>query len=51
MLRDYENDCPEVGWYFDYITVIDFVIYELLNLIETVFPDEVRKFKKLMGLR
>lgn len=27
VLRDYENDCPEAGWYFDYITVIDFVIY------------------------
>lgn len=51
MLRDYEKDCPEAGWYFDYITVIDFVIYELLNLIETLFPDELRKFKRLMGLR
>lgn len=51
ILNDYEHESPQVGWYYGYLTVMDFLIYELLNLLESVFPDEVGKFVRLMALR
>jgi len=39
------------GWYLGYISVMDFFIYEILNLIENLFPTEIYKLKKLIALR
>ena len=51
IFRDYENECPEEGWYFGYFTIMDFLVYELLNLTASLFPGWTSKFKKLTGLQ
>lgn len=51
MLSEYEIDCPESGWYYGYVTVMDFVIYELMNLISVMFPKELNKLYRLKALR
>lgn len=51
ILWDYQNECPREGWYYGYITIMDFVIYELLNLIKSILEEQLKKFKKLMALR
>lgn len=51
ILSDYEAECPVEGWYYGYLTLMDFVVYELLNLLESVFWEEVGKFSRLKALR
>jgi glutathione S-transferase len=51
ILRDYENDCPNDGWFFSYFTVMDFLVYELPGLVTALFPVAAGKFRKLAGLR
>ena len=38
ILFDYESECQENNWYLGSITIMDFFIYELFNLIEHIFP-------------
>ena len=33
------------------MTIVDFVIYEVVNQLEKLFPQEIGKFKKLQTLR
>lgn len=51
ILRDYENECPADGWYFGYFSIMDFVVYEILNLVASVFPTAVDNSPKLQALR
>jgi hypothetical protein len=30
---------------------LDFVVYEIVNLLSNIFPDEISKLKKLQALR
>ena len=39
------------GWYLGYFSIMDFVVYEILNLVASVFPTAVDKFPKLKALR
>lgn len=39
------------NFYFGYITVMDFVIYELINHVALMFPDAMGRLKKLKRLR
>lgn len=51
ILKDYQAECLDNNWFYGAITIVDFFVYELFNLCETMFPNEVVKFKKLKALR
>ncbi len=47
----HEEECELNPWFFSYITIMDFVIYELINQLERICPDKVQKLTKLYALR
>ena len=38
-------------FYFGYLTILDFAIYEIVNYFRLLFPHETSKFVKLGKLR
>lgn len=50
-LLKYEKECAPNNWYFGYPTIMDFLIYEILFLVENMFPTHVEKLPKLFQLR
>jgi hypothetical protein len=38
-------------WFLSYLTILDFAVYEVVNHLEKIFPDEIGKLKKLQALR
>lgn len=50
MHRLEEKSVPN-SFFFGYLTVIDFSIYEILNHFKLLFPTEMNKFVKLNQIR
>lgn len=51
IIQNYEIEAKPNDWYFGYITLMDIVVYELINQLELNFPDEIQKFTKLIALK
>lgn len=47
----HERECMEDNYYFGYLTILDFAIYEIVNYFRLLFPQETSKFLKLGKLR
>ena len=47
----HERECKEDDFYFGYLTILDFAIYEIVNYFRLLFPREASKFVKLGKLR
>ena len=47
----HERECKEDDFYFGYLTILDFAIYEIVNYFRLLFPKETSKFVKLGKLR
>jgi hypothetical protein len=47
----HERDCQDDDFYFGYLTILDFAIYEIVNYFRLLFPKETSKFVKLGKLR
>lgn len=41
----------EGNWYFGYLSLMDFVMYELVNQLQLNFPAHIQKFPKLLSLK
>jgi hypothetical protein len=50
-LKELEANCKEADWFFGYISIMDFIFYEMMNNMEWLFPELVKNFPKLMNLR
>ena len=47
----HERECKDDDFYFGYLTILDFAIYEIVNYFRLLFPKETSKFVKLGKLR
>jgi hypothetical protein len=47
----HEQECQLAPWFFPYLTIMDFVTYEIINQLDRIFPQETAKFHKLYALR
>jgi glutathione S-transferase len=43
VLALYEKECRLDPWFLSDITIIDFVVYEAINLLEHIYPEEIGK--------
>ena len=50
-MKGYEGECAEDNFYCGYLTIIDFLIYEVMNYMRLLFPNEMAKYPKLELLR
>jgi len=50
-LKEIETDCSEKEWFLGYLSIFDFIFYEMMNNLEYLFPDLMQHFPKLMNLR
>ena len=50
-LKEIETDCSEKEWFLGYLSIFDFIFYEMMNNLEYLFPDLMQHFPKLMSLR
>ena len=51
VLEVFEKDCNAEGWYFGYMTLMDFLVYELVNQITHILPAQMAAYPKLVGLQ
>lgn len=49
-LQKYQDYATMDYWFLEYLTIIDFSIYELMRYMELIFGDKVREFPKLMTI-
>ena len=47
----HEQECSPNNFYFGYLTILDFHIYEIVNYFTLLFPNEIVKFTKLRQIR
>ena len=47
----HERECMSDNFYFGYLTVLDFSIYEIINYFRLLFPHETSRFTKLGQIR
>jgi hypothetical protein len=38
-------------WFFGYLSLMDFAIYEIMNHMERIYPNHMGQFPKLLALR
>lgn len=50
-LLQYEGECQENGFFFGYLTVFDFCIYEIINHFRHIYSPGLAKLPKLVALR
>jgi|JI6StandDraft_1071083.scaffolds.fasta_scaffold1173431_1 hypothetical protein len=50
-MRMLEEESVNNSFYFGYLTVLDFSIYEIVNYFRLLFPTEINKFVKLTQIR
>ena len=50
-LLQYEAECCENNFFFGYITVFDFRIYEMINLFKNIYSVGMTKLPKLVAVR
>ena len=50
-MRFYEKECMKDTFYFGYLTIVDFFMYELVNYIKKFDEKVMQEFPKLMQLR
>jgi hypothetical protein len=46
-----ESISKEENWCLGYISILDFVIYEMINQISKFLPEKIQCFKKLLNVR
>lgn len=51
LMHYHEHECKPNSFYFGYLTVLDFSIYEIVNYFRLLFPNEIAKFTKLTQIR
>ena len=50
-MQEYEQNCSPEGFYYGYLTVMDFALYETMNYFSRLFPNKVDRFPKLIKLQ
>jgi glutathione S-transferase len=51
LMELHEQECMPNNFYFGYLTLLDFAIYEIVNYFRLLFPHQTVKFTKLAALR
>ncbi len=51
LLEIHEKETKENDWYLGYLSLMDFIIYLVMNQLEQSFPEVVTKFQKLKALK
>lgn len=50
-LLQYEAECCENNFFFGYITVFDFCIYEMISLFKNIYSAGMAKLPKLVAVK
>ena len=51
LMEFYEKKCAHNGFYLGYLTILDFLLYEIVNYCEKLFPQKIFKFPNLIQIR
>ena len=51
LLLKLENEAKPDDWYLGYISILDFVLYEVIIQINNNYPEELHKFPKLRTIK
>lgn len=49
-LQKYEEIAKQDNWFLGYFTLIDLSMYELVRYMDLIFPGQMVKFPKLLGI-
>ena len=50
-MEHHEEECMAGHFYFGYLTIIDFSVYEIVSYFKRLFPKEINRFPKLLQLK